>query len=135
MEKPPVVAIINTSPDVIDMLRIAIEAAGIATISTYTHDIREGRVDVEAFMRQHEPKVVVYDIAPPYSSNWLLFQHVAGLPVMQGRVFILTSTNRAHVEKLAGGVKLPIFEIVGTPYDLGQLVEEIRQALRARPVK
>lgn len=135
MEKPPVVAIINTSPDVIDMLRIAFEAAGIAAVSTFAHEIREGRVDVDAFIRQHEPKVVVYDVAPPYPNSWLLFQHIASLPVMQGRVFILTSTNRAHVEKLAGVVKLPIFEIVGTPYDLGELVEEVRQALRARPVR
>jgi hypothetical protein len=39
------------------------------------------------------------------------------------------------VEKLATGSKLPIFEIVGTPYDLGQLIEEVRQAVRARPVR
>jgi DNA-binding NtrC family response regulator len=135
MEKPPVVAIINTTPDVIEMLRIAFESAGIATITAFTHDIRQGRVDVEAFMRQHEPKVVVYDLAPPYPNNWLLFQHITSLPAMQHKTFILTTTNKAHVEKLASGAKLPIFEIVGTPYDLNELVEEVRQALRARPVR
>lgn len=135
MEKPPVVAIINTSPDVVDMLRIAFEQAGIAVISTYTHAIRDGEVDIEAFIRQHEPKVVVYDIAPPYPNNWLLFQHVASLPVMAGRQFVLTTTNTVHVEKLAAGTKLPVFEIVGTPYNLEQLTSEVHQALRARPVR
>ena len=135
MDKPPVVAVINTTPDVIDMLRIAFEGAGIATMSTFTHEIRDGRVDIEAFMRQHDPKVIVYDVAPPYPNNWLLFQHIASLPAMQQRTFVLTTTNKAHVEKLASGAKLPIFEIVGTPYDLGELVEEVRQALRARPVR
>jgi DNA-binding NtrC family response regulator len=131
MEKPPVVAIINSTPDVIEMLRIAFEGAGIAAVGTYTHAIRDGEVDVEAFMRQHDPTVVIYDVAPPYPNNWLLFQHIAHLPVMQGKHFIVTTTNKTHVEKLASGAKKPLFEIVGTPYDLGLLIEEVRQALRA----
>ena len=135
MDKPPVVAVINSTPDVIDMLRTAFESAGMATVGTFTHAVRDGEVDIEAFMRQHDPRVVVYDIAPPYPNNWLLFQHVAHLPVMKDRHFILTTTNKTHVEKLAAGTKLPIFEIVGTPYDLGILLEEVRQAVRARPVR
>jgi DNA-binding NtrC family response regulator len=135
MEKPPVVAVINSTPDVIDMLRLALEGAGIATVSAFTHDIRDGQVDIEAFVSQHDPKVVVYDIAPPYANNWLLFQHIANLPVMQARQFVLTTTNKVHVEKMAASVKLPIFEIVGLPYDLNQLVEEVRQATRARAVR
>lgn len=132
MEKPPVVAIINSTPDVIEMLRIAFEGAGIAAVSTFTHAIRDGEVDVEAFMRQHDPRVVIYDISPPYPNNWLLFQHVAHLPAMQGKHFIVTTTNKTHVEKLASGSKLPLFEIVGTPYDLELLIEEVRQAMSSR---
>ena len=129
MEKPPVVAIINSTPDVIEMLRIAFEGAGIAAVSTFTHAIRDGEVDIEAFMRQHNAKVVVYDIAPPYPNNWLLFQHVAHLPVMHGKHFIVTTTNKVQVQKLASGSTLPLFEIVGTPYDLGLLIEEVREAM------
>ena len=135
MEKPPVVAVINSTPDIIDMLRIAFEGAGLATVGTFTHAVRDGEVDLEAFMRQHDPKVVVYDIAPPYPNNWLFFQHIASMPVMHGKHFILTTTNKVHVDKLAVGTKLPIFEIVGTPYDIELLVDEVRQAARARAVR
>jgi CheY-like chemotaxis protein len=135
MERPPAVAVINSTPDIIEMLRVAFEGVGIAAVGTFTHAIRDGDVDIEAFKRQHDPQVVLYDIAPPYPNNWLLFQHIAHLPVMKGKHFIITTTNRTHVEKLATGSKLPIFEIVGTPYDLGQLIEEVRQAVRARPVR
>ena len=135
MEKPPVVAVINSTPDIIDMLRVAFEGAGIVTVGTFTHAVRDGEVDIETFMRQHDPRVILYDIAPPYPNNWLLFQHIANLPVMKGKHFILTTTNKAHVEKLATGTKLPIFEIVGTPYDIEQLVDEVRHAVRARPVR
>jgi hypothetical protein len=60
---------------------------------------------------------------------------VASLPAMEGRHFILTSTNKSQVEKLASTVQLAIFEIVGLPYDLNELIQEVRQALRARPVR
>ena len=135
MDKPPVVAIINTSQDVVEMLRVALEFAGIVAVSAYSHQIRDGAVDIEAFMRQHDPRVVLYDIAPPYTSNWLLFQHLVGLPAFAGRPLVLTTTNKKHVDELASASKLRIFEIIGTPYNLSELVEEVRQALRSRPTR
>jgi DNA-binding NtrC family response regulator len=133
MERPPVVMIINTSPDVVEMLRVAFELAGIVTVTTFAHQIRIGAVDIEALMRLHEPKVVLYDIAPPYASNWLLCQHVTSLPSFVGKPLVLTTTNKTHVDALAAGSKLRIFEIIGTPYNINELVDEVRQALRSRP--
>ena len=135
MDKPPVVAIINTSPDVIDMLRLAFELAGLVAVSTYAHHIRDGTVDIEAFMRLHEPQVVLYDIAPPYASSFLLFQHVVSLPSFAGRPIVVTTTNKKHVDALAVGSQQRIFEIIGTPYNLNELVDEVRQALRSRPTR
>lgn len=44
----PVVATINSTPDVVDMLRLAFETEGFVVLSTYTHMIRDGEVDIEA---------------------------------------------------------------------------------------
>jgi CheY-like chemotaxis protein len=133
-EAPPVVAIINTSADIIDMLRIALERAGILSVTAFTTEIREGSVDLERFVNQHQPKVILYDIAPPYDANWMLFQHVRAMPVMAGRFFVLTATNATHVERLAGSDHR-IYEIVGKPLDLDQIVQATREALRARPTR
>jgi hypothetical protein len=65
----PVVAVIKTSPDTVELLSVALEGAGFVTVSSYTHDIRDGRVDLAGFLSQHQPTVVVYDIAPPYERN------------------------------------------------------------------
>ena len=65
----PVVAIINTTPDVVDMLRLAFETEGFVVVSTFTHAIRDGSADIEAFARQHQPDVIVYDTAPPYKEQ------------------------------------------------------------------
>src|SRR3954466_3723360 len=97
-----VAAIFNSSPDIVDMLRRAFEPAGIVTVSVLTHQIREGVVDIDAFLRQHNPNVIVYDIAPPYDANWQLFRHVCGMDAMRGRKVVITSTNARHVEELVG---------------------------------
>src|SRR4051812_15323152 len=102
MDAPPVAAVINSTDDIVDMLRIALEHAGLTVVSALTHEIRDGHVDVERFVKQHDPRVILYDIAPPYEANWNLFQHVALMPVMAGRQFIITSTNARQVEGLAG---------------------------------
>jgi DNA-binding response OmpR family regulator len=133
-DRPPVVAVINTSPDIVDMLRLAFEHAGIVVVSAFTHQIREGAVDVEAFVRQHHPGVIVYDIAPPYASNWQMFQHVRSLPALERAKFVLTSTNERHVTELAGR-DTRVYEIIGKPFDLDQIVAAVREATRARDTR
>ena len=130
--KPLMTAVFNTSPDIVDMIRHAFEPAGIVAVTLLTYDIREGKVDLDNFLSQHDPKVIVYDIAPPYGPNWNLFQHIRGLKSMEGRKIILTSINPKHVEALAGR-DTKIYEIVGKPLDLNRLVHAVKEALRERP--
>ena len=126
-EGPAVVAIFNSSPDIVDMLRIALEQAGLVVVATLTHMIRDGEVDIDAFLRQHKPDVIVYDIAPPYDANWRLFQHLSSHTPMHGCEIVLTSTNAARVTELVGRTRR-IFEIVGKPYDLEQLGDLVTRA-------
>jgi DNA-binding NtrC family response regulator len=134
MDAAPVIAVINSTHDIVDMLRTVLERAGMTVVSALTVELREGRVDLERFIAQHQPRVIVYDIAPPYEPNWRLFQHIAQMPVMKDRQFIVTSTNPRHVEGLAGPHH-HVYEIVGKPVDLDQIVQAVREALKARPVR
>lgn len=128
----PVVAVINTTPDVVDMLRLAFESEGFVVVSMFTHAIRDGSADIDAFGRQHQPDVIVYDIAPPYKNNWQLFLHISQLPVFKGRPFVLTSTNPARVKVFAGEDQA-VWEVVETPYELTALVAKVREVI-GRPV-
>lgn len=124
----------NTSPDLVDLVRRALEPTGMVVVSALTYQIREGAVDIEAFLRQHDPDVIVYDIAPPYDANWHLFQHIRRMQAMQHRSIVLTSVNRHQVEALAGKDEM-IYEIVGKPYDLDLLVRAVKEAAHQRPVR
>jgi DNA-binding response OmpR family regulator len=134
MPDPATVVIFNTSPDTTDLLRRALEQAGLTVYSGFTFDIRDGRLDIEAFMRQHRPNAIVYDIAPPYDANWNLFQNLRAAPAMEGIPIVLTSTNVRYVEKLAGGDER-IYEVIGKPLDLDVIVRAAKEAVRARPTR
>jgi CheY-like chemotaxis protein len=125
---PPVVAIINTSPDTIEMLRIVLEPEGFVVMGTYTYELRDGEVDVEALVKQHRPKLIIYDVAPPYDRNWRLFQHFSSMPALKDINFLITTTNRKQVREIAGPDR-EIFEIVGKPYDLSLIVQAVKETI------
>jgi len=131
---PAVAAVINSSNDIVDMLRTAMEPAGIVVVSAFTHEIRDGHVDLGRFLRLHDPKVVVYDIAPPYEPNWNLFRHLCRTTEMRERQIVLTSTNPDRVLELPNAPH-QVYEIVGKPFDLEQIVRAVKEATRARPTR
>ena len=130
-EKPPVIGIVNTRPDTVEMLRIVFETAGFVVVSTYTHELRAAQVDIEGIMRQYQPRVIIYDIAPPYEKNWREFLTTSAMPAFKGIKFVLTTTNVKHVKEVAGQDR-EIFEIVGKPYDLDLLVNAVKDAAGVR---
>jgi len=128
------VAIINSSPDTVELLRSVLQHAGFLVVCGYTFDIRDGRLDITAFVEQHRPRVIVYDIAPPYEANWRLFNHIRGLDVMRQIRFVITSVNPAHVEGLVGRDE-HVYEVVERPLDLDRIVTAVKEAARARPTR
>jgi CheY-like chemotaxis protein len=127
MGRPPVVAVFNTSPDTVEMLRIVLEQAGFVVMGLYTYEARDGRINIENIFQQHEPDVVIYDIAPPYEKNWREFQHMCSMPALKNRKFLLTTTNERRVREAIPGNLPEMFEIVGKPYDLGLIVEQVKK--------
>jgi CheY-like chemotaxis protein len=129
--EPPVsVVVLNTSDDVVELLRIVLEDAGMVVLSAYVDDVKRGDMDLERLVRQHRPAVIVYDVTPPYDRQWAFMQHLRALPILQKVPFVLTSTNPERVKEIVGTDAM-IFEIIGKPYDLHQIMSAVSSAARA----
>lgn len=134
MAERTTVAIVNTTPDTVSMLRAVLESAGFLVVSCFTHDIRDGQMDFEAFMRLHRPRVIVYDLAPPYERNFQLFQHVRAMPAVREAHFVITSVNPKHVVGMVGRDE-HVYEVVDREEDLLDLVQAVKEASRARDTR
>ena len=125
---PDVVAIFNSSDDVIEMLRFALEREGFIAVTGHIGDIARGDLDVQRFVSQHQPRAIIYDIAPPYERNWRFLQHLRRMPEFAGREWVLTSTHEARVREFAETDQV-IHEILGKPYDIDEIVRAVKIAV------
>jgi DNA-binding NtrC family response regulator len=124
----PVVAVINTSEEVVDLLTRALEIKGFWPAVGRVIDFKTGRQDVNTFLKDTDPRVVVWDIAIPYEENWEFFKRVQASAAAQGRRFILTTTNKRALESFVGPT--PAHEIIGKPYDIDELIDAVGRAMQ-----
>jgi len=126
----PLVAILNTNDDLVELLRVAMEQAGLIVASIHVDSIRRGRASLDEFIKEHDPQVVVFDVCAPYDVSWRYLDHLREMPIMADRQFVLTSPN---VTQAMEGIRRPerVFEIVGKPYDIDEFVDIVRQAVKA----
>lgn len=128
----PVVTVINTNPDLIELLKARIEAAGFVVLVLHIADIRQG-LDLAAVLAEHDPKVIVYDVVAPYQRNWRFLQHLRET-TLKGRQFVLTSPNASALEPLVGKDD-EVYQIVEDGSDIDAIVQAVREAARARAVR
>ncbi len=128
MTAPPLLAIINTTPDVVDVLTLGAADAGYRTVVGWVPDFREGRQDLAAFLAEHEPAAVLWEIALPYDANWHYVQRVREQGIMRDCPLVLTTTNKRALEALVGPTET--IELVGRPFDLDELFAAVARVLQ-----
>jgi CheY-like chemotaxis protein len=132
MSGQPVVAIINTNPDLVELLKMRVEAAGCVALVLHIAEIRAG-LDVERILAQHDPKVIVYDVVMPYERNWRFLEHLRET-MFRDRRFVLTTPNEKGLRRLIGKDER-IYEVLDDTADIDAIVQAVREAVRARPTK
>jgi DNA-binding response OmpR family regulator len=123
----PVIAVFNSSNDTVELLRTALEQEGFQTVVGHIPDLKKGELDLVGFIEQHASRVIVYDISPPYEPNWTFLRLVRSSQAASGRHFVITTTNKPALDSLVGPTEA--LEIIGKPYDLGQVVASVRAAV------
>ena len=129
----PSIAVFNSSEDTIEVLKMALEEHGFAVASGHVSDIKRGQVDVLDFVEEHQPDVVIYDVALPYEENWRFLRLLQSSEALKHLKWVITTTHKKRLEELVGDCG-EVFEIVGKPYDIEQITNAVRGALDgARP--
>ena len=130
--RPPVVAILNSNDDLVEMLRHLLEQIGFVTVTGHIDDVRRGELDLVNFVKQHEPNVIVYDLVPPYDRSWNYLHLLRESEPLRGRPFVLTSVNATRAREVVGDSEM-VYEVVGKQVDLDAIVAAVRGASKARP--
>ncbi len=128
------VLVIDSSEELVTMLSQALQQAGFLASLCSRTQIRTGAVDLDAFVRQHRPTVITYDLAPPYEADYALLRHIRTFPAVASCRFVLTSPNVFQLRGLlASEDEARVLEIIGKPHDIGEYVGAVLQAAQAGP--
>jgi DNA-binding response OmpR family regulator len=130
MSKLPVVAVINTNPDLVELLKVRLESAGFVVLILHIAEIRRG-LDLAGVLTAHQPSVVVYDVVIPYERNFRFLQHLRET-LFKGHRFVLTTPNAVALAKIVGKDE-KVYEVLDDRADIDAIVQAVREAARARP--
>jgi CheY-like chemotaxis protein len=128
MAAPAVIAVLNSNDDVVELLRMVLERDGYVVVSAHVDAIRRGEQSLADFVEEHDPQLIIYDLAPPYDRSWRFLEHLREAANMRHRKFIITSTNAARSREIIANAE-HVHEIVGKPYDIDALVEIVHRAI------
>jgi CheY-like chemotaxis protein len=128
------VAIINTSDDLVEMLKVALENAGFVVVVSHVSEIRSMQFDVKAFLELHDPRVILYDVGVPLDRNWRFLEHLRSSPGFGGRHFVLTSVNVRALHEIVKTDER-VYEVVGRNSEIAEIVRAVKEASRARPTR
>ena len=126
---PRVVAIFNSMTDIIDALREAFEQAGFPTITAKVSEAQSGVLDVVAFVQEHRPAIVVYDIPRPYEAHWNFLRLMRDSESLKDLTWIITTTDKQGLEDAVGSMNV-VAIVLGKPYTIADVVRAAQQSMR-----
>lgn len=122
----PIVAIIDETPEIRDLLRTTLEDEGWTVITSSMPDSPYHPSALSFLSAEPSPDVVVYDISPPYRVHWQAFQqHILPSSHLASQHWIIITTDPKTIDALIGPTN--ICTIIAKPFNLTEIVEAVDQ--------
>ena len=118
------VLIVDDEPDIVILLRLALEAAGYSTV-----EATDGEEALEVIRTQH-PDVVLLDVMMPRMDGWATLEHLEETGEHPRVIMVTAKTaSRDHDRALQLGAD----DFVTKPFEPDELVERMRRVLESPP--
>ncbi len=124
----PTVAVLNNIEDLVRMFAELLRGAGYEVVTAMLADARRGEVDLVAFLKEHDPRVVVYDVSFPYVMNWTMLEGLRDRGALDGRGILVTTPNRRAMRDLLRVED--VLEISGLPEEYSKLIEQVGKLVK-----
>jgi DNA-binding response OmpR family regulator len=108
------------------MIALVLGQEGYPTVLAHVIDFKRGNDNFIEYLNHNKPKIIIFDIAPPYEENWNFFKIIKEVKEAQHISFILTTTNAEALKKITGVTNT--IEIVGKPFDLHEIISAVKNA-------
>jgi CheY-like chemotaxis protein len=115
--------------DVIELLRVALEDSGFCVVSAKLSEIQSGVMDLVAFVREHRPAAIVYDIPRPYEAHWNFLRLLRETESLSRLGWVLTTINKSALEAAVGPAAQVVEILLGKPYTADDVVAAVLEVL------
>lgn len=120
----PLVACVNSSDDIVQMLREVFVMDGfraVPCVSTLT----DGPEKMIGLLQSVNPDACVFTISPPYAEKWQEFQQVR--QALPNCGWVVTTTNKRALDEIVGPTNT--IELYGKPFDIEEVIDAVRRVL------
>jgi len=123
----PLVAIFDSADDVIEMLGQVLEDHGFQTVVGRIAEIQSGVLDLVAFLDEHNPQVILFDLPRPYEQDLNFLRLLTTTDGLKRRGCVLMTTHEEALKVVfRSAVGQP--SIIGKPY-VPEVVQMVQTAL------
>lgn len=130
----PLVAIFDSADDVIETLARILEDHGFETVIGRIPEIQSGVLDLVAFLGEHDPQVIMFDLPRPYERDLNFLRLLTTSDWLKHRGWVLMTTDDEALKVVWPATDAQP-SIIGKPYLPKAVLQAVRTALAGRAVR
>jgi DNA-binding response OmpR family regulator len=119
MPNPPCILVVDDDPNLLELLRLALEHNGFATV------LASNGVEGEAVFKSEDPDLVLLDVMMPHRDGFTLCQVIR----QHSNVPIIMLTARQEIEDIVHGLELGADDYITKPFNLREVIARVGAVL------